>query len=141
MIQEQYIKRGRVRLIHRHYAFLGPESTRAAEAVECSADQGEFATYSHLLLNNQASKFNTGGFSDERLVAFARFAGLDEELFEACLVEDRYLANVDRDYDDAIALGVRGTPSVFINGEFVTPADLPTVTAALDRTLAALGAD
>jgi protein-disulfide isomerase len=141
VVLEQYVEKGTVRFVSRHFAFLGPESTRAAEAAECAADQDDFEEYSGLLLANQQSNRNAGGFSDVRLVAFARFAGMDEPSFESCLLNDTYAADVAQDVADAEALGVRGTPSVFVNGEFISPASVENVTGALDRALAVAGAN
>jgi protein-disulfide isomerase len=137
VVLEQYVELGRVRFVSRHFPFLGPESTRAAEAAECAGEQGGFEEYSELLLANQQSNRNAGGFADAKLVALARFEGLDEVAFETCLLEGRYVSNVEQDIAAADELGVRGTPSVFINGEFISPADLSTVLAALDLALAA----
>jgi protein-disulfide isomerase len=141
VVLEKYVEQGRVRFVSRHFAFLGAESTRAAEAAECSAEQDAFEEYSDLLLANQQASRNAGGFSDVRLVGLARFAGLDDAEFESCLLDDRYAANVAQDVEDAEALGVRGTPSVFINGEFVSPPDLPTVLVALEQAIAAANAN
>jgi protein-disulfide isomerase len=42
LIRDQYIKTGKVKMVFRNYPFLGPESTAAAEAVECAKDQGKY---------------------------------------------------------------------------------------------------
>jgi protein-disulfide isomerase len=135
VVVEEYVEKGTVRFVSRHFAFLGPESTRAAEAAECASAQEGFEEYSDLLLANQQTDRNAGGFSDARLVAFARFAGMDEAAFEKCLLNDTYAAEVARDAADAEALGVRGTPSVFVNGEFVSPPSVENVRAALEQAL------
>ncbi len=139
VVIEEYVERGLVRFVSRHFAFLGPESIRAAEAAECAGEQGGFEDYSRLVLANQRANRNGGGFADTKLMALARFAGFDTNVFESCLVDGKYAANVQQDVADAHELGVRGTPSVFINGEFVSPADVETVRAALDRALAVSG--
>lgn len=139
VIIEEYVDRGLVRFVSRHFAFLGTESTRAAEAAECAAEQQGFEEYSHLLLVNQRFPHNSGGFADSKLVALARFAGFDETAFTGCLLSSKYTANVLEDLADAEKLGVPGTPSVFVNGEFVSPANLETVRAAVDRFLVQSG--
>lgn len=139
VVIEEYVELGLVRFVSRHFPFLGPESTRAAEAAECAGEQGGFEEYSDLLLANQQGDRNAGGFADAKLVALARFSGLDEGEFESCLLDGKYVANVEQDLSDAGVLGVHGTPSVFINGEFISPPDAETVRAALDQALAASG--
>ncbi len=137
VVIEEYVEPGLVRFVSRHFPFLGPESTRAAEAAECAGEQSGFEEYSDLLLANQQRDRNAGGFADAKLVALARFSGLDDGEFESCLLAGKYVANVEQDLADAGELGVHGTPSVFINGEFISPPDIETVRAALDRALAA----
>ena len=139
MVIEKYVKPGLVRCVSRHFPFLGPESTRAAEAAECAAEQDAFEEYSNLLLANQQPSRNAGGFADKKLVALARFGGLDESDFESCLIDGRYVMNIDLDLTSADELGVRGTPSIFVNGEFVSPASIENVQGALDKALADLG--
>ena len=139
VVIEEYVDKGLVRFVSRHFAFLGTESIRAAEAAECAAEQQGFEEYSHLLLVNQRFPHNSGGFGDSKLVALAGFAGFDETVFTECLRSGKYMTNVLEDLADAEKLGVPGTPSVFVNGEFVSPADLETVRAALDRFLVQTG--
>jgi protein-disulfide isomerase len=134
VLLEEFVERGKIRFITRHYAFLGHESTRAAEASECATEQDAFEAFSHLLYSNQQG-FNEGGFSDLALLRMAAFMDLDVDAFDACLASGRYLATVLQDVDDALALDVSRTPSVFVNGVYVTPADEPTVVAAIEAAL------
>ena len=39
-IRNTYVQDGSVQLVYRDFAFLGPESDRAAEAARCAGDQG-----------------------------------------------------------------------------------------------------
>lgn len=45
LIRQKYIETGKVKMIFRNYAFLGPESPAAAEAAECAKDQGQYWAY------------------------------------------------------------------------------------------------
>ncbi|MGH2586542.1 MAG: DsbA family protein [Dehalococcoidia bacterium] len=114
-IEETYIKTGIVRLEYRHYAFLGEESQRAAEATECAAEQGQFFPYRDTLYANQRGE-NRGAFSDERLRGFAADLGLDTQSFNACLDSGRYEDRVKAQKAEAERLGVQATPTFFING-------------------------
>ena len=66
IIEEEYIKTGKVKWVFNHFAFLGDESIRAAEASECASDQGKFWEYANTLFANQAGE-NQGAFRDEKL--------------------------------------------------------------------------
>lgn len=138
VVVDEFVETGQVRFISRNYPFLGDESVRAAEAVECAADQGAFEEYGNLVFANQSGR-NQGGFADEILEGLAEGIGLDVPSFESCLKDGRFAGTVRQDKEDATALGVRGTPTVFVNGVRIAPPDLPTVRAALEQTLAALG--
>ena len=50
------------------------------------------------------------------LVRYATDLGLPREAFERCLDERRFASSVEADVAQARALGVRSTPTFFING-------------------------
>ena len=134
-IVEEFVDTGQVRLVSRHFAFLGPESLRAAEASECAADQGAFESFSVLLYANQRGR-NAGGFADPMLNAFAQVIGLDADDFATCLSSGRHRDDVERDRADADAIGVDHTPTVFVNGVEAT-SGLPGLRAAILEAVAA----
>ena len=115
---EAYAGTGLVRFDYRHFAFIGPESQRAAEAAECAAEQGAFWPYHDIVFANQQGE-NRGAFRDEALLAFAEAAGLDPEAFQACLDSGRYRDVVLQESAEARQRGVTGTPTFFINGQKV----------------------
>lgn len=57
------------------------------------------------------------------VVAIAVDAGLDEAAFRACLAEPRAEAALQSDIEEAMRLGVTGTPTIFINGRRVPTLD------------------
>ena len=50
---------------------------------------------------------------------WAETAGLDVATFEACVVAERYAAEVQTDINEGFLAGVNATPTFFINGERV----------------------
>lgn len=52
----------------------------------------------------------------EELLALAKELGLDAERFERDLTEPTVAAELERDIDEGLAIGIRATPTVFING-------------------------
>lgn len=105
-----------MRLVYRHFAFLGPESLAAAEAAECANEQGAFWAYHDTIFANQAGE-NRGAFSETNLKAFAAQLGLDTKAFNQCLASHRYRDAVIADYQEGQQRGVRSTPTFFINGQ------------------------
>jgi len=81
----------------------------AAVASECAADQGKFWEAVDKLYENQTD------LSNAALRRYAAELGLDTDRFNQCLNSQATLARVRRDLDDAHALGVRGTPTFFVN--------------------------
>jgi protein-disulfide isomerase len=139
---DAYIASGQVYYIFRHYPFeddtvAGNESDQAANASMCAAEQNRFWDYKSMIFANQNGA-NQGALSDKRLVAFAETLGLDMDSFNDCFRENRYQADIDADTQMALEYGVRGTPSVFVNGEALTPGFVPSyeeLKAAIDAAL------
>ena len=115
-IEDKYVKTGKVKVVFRHFAFVGAESTRAAEASECVNEQGKFWEYYDTLYANQAGE-NQGTFNDTHLANFAQQLKLDMDKFNTCMKENRYLSIVTADSNDAQTRGVNETPTLFINGK------------------------
>lgn len=138
---EEYVTSGKVRFEYQHYIVIdgnvgGTESRNAAQASECAAEQGAFWDYKNMLFANQRGE-GTGAFTDPRLKAFAEALGLDSQKFNSCLNSSRAANNVTADEARGRALGVRGTPALYVNDQPVqNPLDYASVKAAIDAALA-----
>ena len=119
-IREQYVNTGKVRFVYKHFAILGTESNRSAEASECAAEQGQFWAYHDRVFADQLE--SRSSLSAERLGELAGEIGLDTTAFNDCLNSGRYVSLVSRETMGIQSLGVRGTPAFLINGVFVTGA-------------------
>lgn len=119
-LRAEYIKTGKVRFVYKHYAILGQESNRAAEASECAAEQGLFWAYHDAIFADQTSTRST--LDDNRLTELAGQVGADTTAFKECLNSGRYTAPVTQQSLSVQALGFRGTPSFLINGVAMTGA-------------------
>lgn len=117
-IIRKYGDSGQVRLEYNHYAFLGQESIRAAEAAECANEQGAFWDYHDTLFLNQNGE-NQGAFNDSNLKSFATRIGLDEQAFNSCLDSGKYREEIETSFANGVELGVQSTPSFIVNGELV----------------------
>jgi protein-disulfide isomerase len=138
LVDKEYVETGKVRFIYRHYAFLGPESTWAAEAAECAGDQGRFWAYHDKLFAGQAGE-NKGAFSKEKLKQFAAELALEQGEFDACIDSGRHASRVEADRVEAEERGVRATPTFFINGRMIegAPRDFASFRAVIDAELGA----
>lgn len=119
-IREQYINPGKVRFVYKHFAILGPESNRTAEATECAAEQGKFWEYHDRIFADQTSTRST--LSDDRLTALADEIGVDTSAFSECLAAGRYTNQISQESLTVQSMGLRGTPGFLINGVFISGA-------------------
>jgi len=116
---------------YRHFIVVGEESTRAAEASECAAEQGEFKQYHDILFERQGPE-NSGYLSEDRLISFGSQIGLDRTQFETCLTSRKYKKLVEDTSEAALSFGVGGTPTVFVNGRRVqNPLDAGQILGAI----------
>lgn len=120
----EYIKDGKVLFVYRDWAFLGPESIKAAEAARCAGDQGKFWEYHDYLYSHQDGE-NEGAFSDPKLKSFAKILNLDTSSFDQCLDSNKYTQAVADSRTEGTSAGVSGTPKGFIlkNGKVVSIID------------------
>ncbi|HTE48764.1 MAG TPA: DsbA family protein [Candidatus Paceibacterota bacterium] len=119
-----YAENGKVLFVYRDWAFLGPESIRAAEAARCAGDQGKFWEYHDYLYGHQNGE-NEGAFSDLNLKSFAKILNLDTSSFDKCLDESKYAQAVADSRAEGTTAGVAGTPKGYIlkNGKIVSVID------------------
>ena len=130
LIFQNYVETGKVYYTFRHFPFIDDksatkESDQAANASMCAGEQGRFWDYKEMLFANWNGE-NQGAFSDKRLIAYADALGLKMSVFKTCFDENRYRKQIEQDTADGVAIGVSGTPSVFVNGLQITPGYIPS---------------
>ena len=97
------------------FAFLGPESQRAAAAAVCADEQDTFWPFHDTLYANQHGE-NQGAFSDDRLRAMAEKVGLDMPTFNTCLDDAATAGAVAASTASGRDQGVNATPWLTVNG-------------------------
>jgi protein-disulfide isomerase len=112
-IIKNYVTAGKIRFTYKDFAFLGPESKKAAEAARCAEDQGKFWEYHDYLFNHQNGE-NQGNFADPKLKSFAKTLNLDQTAFSKCLDTGKYTQVVADSATEGRDAGVQGTPKAFI---------------------------
>ena len=140
---QDLVATGKVYYTFRHFPFLDDgsvrkESDQAANASMCAAAQNRFWDYKKILFANWNGE-NQGAFADNRLVAFAETLGLDTDAFNKCFQADSYHDEIAADLAAGRMKGVQGTPSVFVNGEHITPGYVPNfqqISQAVEAALA-----
>jgi len=124
----------KVRLVARDFPLSQhAEAFKAAEAAEAAREQGKYWEYVQVLLQNQSS------LSVEKLKSYATQLGLDRTRFDAALDSRKFAEMVQTDLDDGIKLGLKGTPSFFINGRRVTAKSYEELKESINAALTKLG--
>jgi protein-disulfide isomerase len=144
-IVENIVAAGKARYVFRNYPFIDGdgarnrgESDQAANAAMCAGEQGKFWEMKSTIFANWTG-VNQGSLSDRRLQAMAETLGLDMGVFNDCFSGNKYVADIQADFDRGRQLGVSGTPTVFVNGVRVGQpgrvASYQEILQAVDETL------
>jgi len=101
----------RVKLVFKHFPLSMHKNAKAAAVASMAADrQGKFWPYHDLLFAN----YNK--LSPQKLSQLAVEAGLDVAKFESDRKDPRLQQQLAADQREGQRIGVRGTPTIFING-------------------------
>jgi protein-disulfide isomerase len=124
LVISQLVDTGRVYYVFHQNPFLDnpnadQASHRAALASECAAEQNNFWNYKSLIFANYTGI--EGEYSEAQLLAFANYLKLNADQFKTCLTSARYQSKVDEGLNLGMKMGVKGTPSIFVNGVSVLP--------------------
>ncbi len=125
-LKEKYIKTGKVKFVYRDFPIssIHEMAEAYAQAGECANAQGKFWPMHDKIFDEQERRGSgtISGITVSDVKRWAREIGLDGTAFDQCLDSGKYAAEVAKDYQDGQALGVSGTPTVFINGRLVVGA-------------------
>ena len=132
-IEKTYVETGKAKIEIKPIAILGDESVAAAAASRCATDQGRFGPYHDVLFANQGAE-NDGGYNNDRLKDFATRVGLDGADFNSCLDAKTYESQVKADTQASKGLGVKGTPTIFVDGTKVETS-VEAISAAIEAGL------
>ena len=122
---------GRVRLVFKDRPLAMHTLARAAhEAARCAGAVGKYWAYHDRLFAAQPA------FRRSDLLTYAAELGLDRDAFAKCVDERRFAADVERDIEQAQALGINSTPTFLINGRPVIGAtSIEEFRSIIDRAL------
>lgn len=111
---------GRVDFVQRYLPLPGHRNAEpAALAAEAAAQQGKLSEMTAVLFANQRT---WGNAPDDRSADFRSMAEaleLDMDAFDAAVADPATLERVNFDRDAALELGVKQTPSFFVDGELL----------------------
>jgi protein-disulfide isomerase len=119
------------KLVFKHYPLtsIHPQAMPAALAAAAAQKQGKFWEMHEKLFANQRA------LAPEQLSEYARELGLDLDQFEADMKSDEVKAQVQEDVAMAQRAGVRGTPTIFVNGRILQQRSLDGFKQIIDPIL------
>ena len=119
-----------VKLVFKNYPLRKHAfAKKAAVAAFAARRQGKFWEYHDLLFEAGES------LSDQKFRDIARELGLDMERFEKDINDLKIVARINQDIRLGAYMGVRGTPTVFINGNVSRARTLEALEAAVRNEL------
>ncbi len=122
-LMKNYVDTGKVSIEIRDFPLtqIHTGALMAAQAANCSAEQGQFFLMRKTLFNGTANKEWQDGSLDD-LTTFGNYAasiGIDRAQFESCVTTNRHLAQIKADMALAQQLGINSTPAFIINGRLL----------------------
>jgi len=123
---------GKIKMVYRNLPLtsIHPDAQAAAEAAMCAGEQNVYWQYHDKLFSSEI--LGSGAYAQ-----YAQELNLDMITFEACVSGEKYKAAIQADSDFAVNLGVRSTPTFFINGLAIVGAQpLDVFQQVIDKELA-----
>jgi protein-disulfide isomerase len=124
---------GEIRLVYRNFPLtsIHPQAMPAAVASLCADEQGAYWPYHDKLFSSEME------LGREAYLQYAADLDLDEAAFKACLDSGKYEDVIQQDMDFSVNLGVRSTPTFFVNGLAIIGAQpLDAFKQLIDKELA-----
>jgi len=120
-----------VQFVYRHFPLPQHQyALVAAQAAVEAQQQGKFWEFHDLMFSNQKN------LKREDLEQYAADINLNIDQFKKALDDQVHLPAVQSDIAAAAAVGVKGTPTLFINGRRYTgQQSLPAISAVIDAEL------
>ena len=123
-----------VKLVFKNFPLRNHKfAEKAAIAALAAESQGKFWEFHDLLFKN----YNK--LSDQKIQEIAQAVGLNMEEYEKKKKDPAIERKVRRDFSEGRQAGVRGTPSIFVNGIRLRDRSLKGFETAIDKQLEKLG--
>ena len=119
-----------VRIVFKHYP-LGSHrfAAKAALTAQAADLQGRFWA-----LHDEFFKHNER-LTEDKIQAAVRSLGIDAEQLDRDLKNPRVTGHVQADLNEAVRIGVRGVPAVYVNGKRLRDRSFESMVAAVDKEL------
>lgn len=127
---KQLVVAGRAKVVFRPMVIFGESvqpahdnSLRAAAALRCVGDGAHWLSYQDALYEHQPKSESTAGYTTGELLSAAEPLGLTGDDFTSCVKNQSHAASVQEVSKGYISSGLRGTPTVRVNGRTLASSD------------------
>jgi protein-disulfide isomerase len=121
----------KVKLVFKNYPLTKVHNMamKAAVAALAAKEQGRFWEYHDKLFENHRT------LSDKKLIDIAKELGLDMDKFKHDMNDPKIATLIKRDTNEALSNGVRGVPTLFLNGHRIRSLNAALIENEIDREL------
>lgn len=112
---------------------IHPEAQQAAEAAQCANEQGKFWEFHDKLFENQEI------ISEANFRVWAKDVGVNINQFNECYATGKYRKSINQDIELGKVLGVVGTPTFFVNGEWFAQGYEDSLTEMFEKAIEFIG--
>lgn len=121
---------GQVKAVLKHFPLTSHKfAMKSAQASMAAHEQGKFWEYYAKI----RAYYRT--LSDEKLLEFRDALSLDKKRFDKTMNDIKTIEKINRDREEGRDVGVRGTPTAFVNGRRVKPLNYDGLKKAIDDVL------
>ena len=141
---KDYVDTGKLKIVFKDFAFLGPDSevaSRAARAVWAVAPD-KFRAWHQAMFDHQDQENAGWGSQDDILALTATIPGIDVDKVKALVAdkENGFDSAMQADANEGNSMGVGGTPSFLVGKQMMVGAQpVDRLKAAIDAELAKSG--
>lgn len=121
-IKSEYIDTGKVYYVYKDLPVTSQHGALAAQAAECAGAEGQYWAMHDALFAEPRVWYGNEAGALARIAAAASEIALDPATIAACIADGAQTANIDRNFAEAQALRIYGTPAFFINGKLLAGA-------------------
>ncbi len=125
---------GKVRIVIRYMPFHG-NSLLAASALEEAREFGKYDEALDRLFDRQPEWADHGNPKPELIAVFLKELGIKDKFLERSYLISKHKWKIDIDHDDGAKVGVRLTPTFFVNGKMLYEIGYEPLKRAIEEAL------
>lgn len=119
-----------MKLVHKDFPIQSHRfAIKAAIAARAAGRHGKYWEFHDALFKNY------NNLNDGKLVEISEQLGLNKTEFQQEQKDPAFFEQIRQDYEEGRRLGIRGVPTVFINGKKMRKRDMSTLEAEIEAQL------